>query len=354
MKSDSPFRSVKFKSCSSEAYAASATTGAFSPPMSYPSEHTTITRFGRGGSEVANQTSASTRLFFTQPSPGDRFKKMDSSSTQSSRPSSALNSCTTKCVASPQHRLSSTPLQTYHIYDDTSLFSGSLSQPVDLASAEPSSMDLTRRRQQFRAAASTSKHSHSFESPLKTPGDPLKDSFEVEENHLGNVEEVVRILSEKLSAAARERERAREAALVASASSCTIQGKSTSGSLARRSSVPHGLITTSATTTPYHTSNSKYSVNSTSSIEPNPTLASSSSSLASTGVRPFGASLSQSTSVSGLRWNRSLPTTPVLERATRKGSSKEAEGNTPGNSKGRSGGRNFFHSPNVMRKMRRK
>src|SRR5699024_3766228 len=108
---------------------------------------------------------------------GNLFATAAEQTAQSNRPSSLCKQMA-NLVTNPR-------MATYEIYDDTSRF-----RAATPTLPETPNSSLARRRAQFRVS---SKQSKSFDSPLKTPGDPLKDSYDLTSGesscYLHNVEQ---------------------------------------------------------------------------------------------------------------------------------------------------------------------
>lgn len=273
-------------------------------------------------------------------------------------------------------------MQTYHIYDDTDRFCLPKHKPEmksvkKMTSNEAPPTPAHRRRKQF-VHSSNSRGSKSFESPLKTPGDPLKDSFEhEEENHLNNVEQVVKLLSEKLSKAAKEKEPLNlqlDTDLTYNSPKTITTTKQNSSkqpkpalhhlsleSQTRRNSLPYRISTLNSQ---FHKPTEKLSQQC-SNTGTTSTLQKSQNSLSINNLDCSANNATLSTIsrtkslLSGIWKNQSLPSSP--SHAVTSSKSKlidETQVNGTANNvnmeKRRSNGRHFFHSPNVIRKMRRK
>lgn len=375
-KTNSPFRTVKLKSCSSEAYSAHHHLQlTSSPPLSYSAAENSSAGFQHQPTFISPFTSGANQNPSLLNQNDLPFTRNSDQSNQNSnyRQSNSLLKCNGFAGGGT--------MQTYHIYDDTDRFQHSnhnkceLSNVKRVISNEAPPTPAHRRRKQF-THASSSKGSKSFESPLKTAGDPLKDSFEQEEeNHLNNVEQVVKMLSEKLSNAAKEKEllshqldtdltfhpnKTVTSTKEYSSKHSKIMNNLNLESQTRRSSLPQALTTLNSQSVKSTAKLSQEcSTVTTSSMQKSTTSLSSNNLDCATSVANLSTLSRTRSLLSGIWKNQSLPASPSQTVTSFKNKlTLETQMNSTVNNanteKRRSNGRHFFHSPNVIRKMRRK
>ncbi len=356
-----PIKSAKMKSCSSEAYSSSHLHTS-NPPLSYSVESSAV------GADLPELQQAQCPVSFASP-----FSKTNQNSlydndfhTQNIDFFKQTNAHKKISTSNCNHQTMTSEsevgtMQTYHIYDDTDRFNRLNLLENDtkkVINDGPPATPVHRRRKQFAQNANKNS-SKSFESPLKTACSLVTESnLELEENHLDNVEKVVKLLSEKLSKAAKEKESQQQIT-----ESLTYSSKPTftqQSSLKQLIMKDHNLkpnnrsnsLTFGSPKMPHQNTNITIStMQKTAFIQSNNNL----EFLQNAPRTP----VNQTKMISTRTWkNQSLPASPFKMIKSFKNSitQKTANNNMIDVTieKRHSDGRHFFYSPKVMRKMRKK